>query len=79
MAEALLTIGLDYADFDREDAEMVALLSRALALLPPGDSPIRATAVSMIDRLVHHAEILSLKGHSHRHRDKDLGSQTPRD
>jgi DNA replication protein DnaC len=31
------------------------------------------TAVAMIDRLVHHAEILSLKGDSYRLRDKDLG------
>jgi DNA replication protein DnaC len=36
------------------------------------------TAVAMIDRLVHHAEILSLKGDSYRLRDKDLGP-TPRD
>jgi hypothetical protein len=42
MAEALLTIRLDYADFVEEDAEMVALLRRALALLPAGDSAIRA-------------------------------------
>jgi DNA-binding SARP family transcriptional activator len=42
MAEALLTIRLDYADFLEEDTEMVTLLRRALALLPPGDSPIRA-------------------------------------
>ena len=27
----------------------------------------------MIDRLVHHAEILSLKGDGYRLRDKDLG------
>ena len=33
----------------------------------------------MIDRLVHHAEILSLKGDSYRLRDKDLGSPPPRD
>jgi hypothetical protein len=31
------------------------------------------TAVAMIDRLVHHAEILALKGDSYRLRDKDLG------
>ena len=43
MAEALLTIRLEYADFLEEDAEMVALLRRALALLPPGDSAIRAS------------------------------------
>ena len=34
-----------------------------------------ATAVAMIDRLVHHAEILSLKGDSYRLRDKDLGAR----
>jgi DNA replication protein DnaC len=32
------------------------------------------TATAMIDRLVHQAEILSLKGDSYRLRDKDLGS-----
>jgi transposase len=32
-------------------------------------------AVAMIDRLVHHAEILSLKGDSYRLRDKDLGTR----
>jgi len=32
------------------------------------------TATAMIDRLVHHAEILALKGDSYRLRDKDLGS-----
>jgi hypothetical protein len=37
-----------------------------------------ATAVAMIDRLVHHAEILSLKGDSYRLRDKDLGTPRPR-
>jgi DNA replication protein DnaC len=33
------------------------------------------TATAMIDRLVHHAEILSLKGDSYRLRDKDLGAR----
>jgi DNA-binding SARP family transcriptional activator len=42
MADALLTLRLDYADHIEEDAEMVALLRRALALLPHGDSAIRA-------------------------------------
>ncbi len=37
------------------------------------------TATAMIDRLVHHAEILSLKGDSFRLRDKDLGSPPARD
>ena len=36
-------------------------------------------AAAMIDRLVHHAEILSLKGDSYRLRDKDLGSAPPAD
>ncbi len=30
-------------------------------------------ATAMIDRLIHHAEILSLKGDSYRLRGKDLG------
>jgi DNA replication protein DnaC len=37
-----------------------------------------AVAVAMVDRLVHHAELISLKGDSYRLRDKDLGP-TPRD
>ena len=35
------------------------------------------TAAAMIDRLVHHAEILALKGDSYRLRDKDLGAAPP--
>ena len=35
------------------------------------------TAAAMIDRLVHHAEILALKGDSYRLRDKDLGHPPP--
>ena len=31
----------------------------------------------MVDRLVHHAEILSLKGDSYRLKDRDLGRVTP--
>jgi DNA-binding SARP family transcriptional activator len=42
MAEAVLALGLDWADLIEEDAEMVALLRQALALLPSGDSAIRA-------------------------------------
>jgi DNA replication protein DnaC len=34
-------------------------------------------AAAMIDRLVHHAEILNLKGDSYRLRGKDLGSPPP--
>jgi DNA replication protein DnaC len=32
-------------------------------------------AAAMIDRLVHHAEIVSLKGDSYRIKDKDLGAR----
>ena len=35
------------------------------------------TAAAMIDRLVHHAEILSLKGDSYRLKDRDLGRVKP--
>ena len=34
-------------------------------------------AVAMIDRLVHYADILSLKGDSYRLRDRDLGGRPP--
>ena len=37
-----------------------------------------AVAVAMIDRLVHHAEILSLKGDSYRPKDRDLGPRPTR-
>jgi DNA replication protein DnaC len=30
-------------------------------------------AAAMIDRLVHHADVLSMKGDSHRLKDRDLG------
>jgi DNA replication protein DnaC len=32
-----------------------------------------AAAAAMIDRLVHHAEVISLKGDSYRLKDRDLG------
>ena len=34
-------------------------------------------AAAMIDRLVHHAEVISLKGDSYRLKDRDLGRPTP--
>jgi DNA replication protein DnaC len=37
-----------------------------------------AVAVAMIDRLVHHSEILSLKGDSYRLKDRDLGARSAR-
>ena len=39
-----------------------------------GDDVVAAT---MIDRLVHHAEILALKGDSHRLKDRDLARPAP--
>jgi DNA replication protein DnaC len=38
-----------------------------------------AVAIAMVDRLVHHAELLSLKGDSYRLRDRDLGARPARD
>jgi DNA replication protein DnaC len=35
------------------------------------------TAAAMVDRLVHHAEILSLRGDSYRLKDRDLGRVAP--
>jgi DNA replication protein DnaC len=38
-----------------------------------------AVAIAMVDRLVHHAELLSLKGDSYRLKDRDLGTRPGRD
>ncbi|MBW3576923.1 MAG: hypothetical protein KY462_04125 [Actinobacteria bacterium] len=40
-----------------------------------GDATV---AAAMIDRLLHHAEVISLKGDSYRLKDRDLG-QVPND
>jgi len=37
-----------------------------------------AAAVAMVDRPIHHAEILSLKGDSYRLKDRDLGPRPAR-
>ncbi|MBW0291237.1 transposase [Rhodococcus sp. MH15] len=34
-------------------------------------------AAAMIDRLVHHADVISLKGDSYRLKDRDLGRPMP--
>jgi DNA replication protein DnaC len=34
---------------------------------------VAAAAAAMIDRLVHHAEVISMKGDSYRLKDRDLG------
>ena len=36
-------------------------------------------AAAMIDRLVHHAEVVNLKGDSYRLKDRDMGRTTPND
>ena len=38
-----------------------------------------AVAIAMVDRLVHHAELISLKGDSYRLKDRDLGARLGRD
>jgi DNA replication protein DnaC len=76
-----------YIPFDPEAANlMFSLISsryERASMIVTSNKPFSAwgeifgdevTAVAMIDRLVHHAEILSLKGDSYRLRDKDLGS-----
>jgi DNA replication protein DnaC len=77
-----------YIPFDPEAANLMFSLVSAryerASLIVTSNKPFSAwgeifgdetTAVAMIDRLVHHAEILSLKGDSYRLRDKDLGAQ----
>jgi len=81
-----------YIPFDPEAANLMFSLVSAryerASMIVTSNKPFSAwgeifgdevTAVAMIDRLVHHAEILALKGDSYRLRDKDLGSPPPRD
>ena len=76
-----------YIPFDPEAANLMFSLVSAryerASMIVTSNKPFSAwgeifgdevTATAMIDRLVHHAEILSLKGDSYRLRDKDLGS-----
>jgi DNA replication protein DnaC len=77
-----------YIPFDPEAANLMFSLVSAryerAALIVTSNKPFSAwgeifgdevVAVAMIDRLVHHAEILSLKGDSYRLRGKDLGAR----
>jgi DNA replication protein DnaC len=81
-----------YIPFDPEAANLMFSLVSAryerASMIVTSNKPFSAwgeifgdevTAVAMIDRLVHHAEILSLKGDSYRLRDKDLGGPPPAD
>ena len=74
---------------DRAEANMVfQLVSRRYeraSLIVTSNKPFsgwgeifgdEVTAAAMIDRLVHHAEILALKGDSYRLRDRDLARPT---
>jgi DNA replication protein DnaC len=79
-----------YIPFDPQAANlMFMLVSRRYeraSLIVTSNKPFGAwgeifgdeiTAAAMVDRLVHHAEILSLKGDSYRLKDRDLGRTTP--
>jgi DNA replication protein DnaC len=81
-----------YIPFDPEAANLMFSLVSAryerASMIVTSNKPFSAwgeifgdevTAVAMIDRLVHHAEILSLKGDSYRLRDKDLATPARRD
>jgi DNA replication protein DnaC len=81
-----------YIPFDPEAANLMFSLVSAryerASMIVTSNKPFSAwgeifgdevTAAAMIDRLVHHAEILALKGDSYRLRDKDLGTPAARD
>ena len=79
---------MGYIPFDPQAANlMFMLVSRRYeraSLIVTSNKPFSAwgeifgddaTAAAMIDRLVHHAEILALKGDSYRLKDHDLGAR----
>jgi DNA replication protein DnaC len=79
-----------YIPFDPEAANLMFSLVSAryerASMIVTSNKPFSAwgeifgdevTAAAMIDRLVHHAEILALKGDSYRLRDKDLAPRAP--
>ena len=81
-----------YIPFDPEAANLMFSLVSAryerASMIVTSNKPFSAwgeifgdevVAAAMIDRLVHHAEILALKGDSYRLRDKDLGSPAAHD
>ncbi len=86
----LIVDEVGYIPFDPQAANlMFMLVSRRYeraSLIVTSNKPFSAwgeifgdevTAVAMIDRLVHHAEILSLKGDSYRLKDRDLARPAP--
>jgi DNA replication protein DnaC len=79
-----------YIPFDPQAANLMFMLVSSryerASLILTSNKPFSAwgeifgdevVAAAMIDRLVHHAEILSLKGDSYRLKDKDLGARPP--
>jgi DNA replication protein DnaC len=79
-----------YVPFDPEAANLMFMLVSSryerASLIVTSNKPFSGwgeifgddvVAAAMIDRLVHHAEILSLKGDSYRLKDKDLGARPP--
>ena len=81
---------LGYLPFEPEAAhlffQLVSSRYERASLIVTSNKPFSAwgeifgdeiVAAAMIDRLVHHAEILSLKGDSYRLRDRDLGGRPP--
>ena len=81
-----------YIPFDPEAANpMFSLVSsryERASMIVTSNKPFSArgeifgddvVAAAMIDRLVHHAEILALKGNSYLLRDKDPGAPPTRD
>src|SRR5215217_6319411 len=86
----LIVDEVGYIPFDPQAANlMFMLVSRRYeraSLIVTSNKPFSAwgeifgdevTATAMIDRLVHHAEILSLKGDSYRLKDRDLAHTPP--
>jgi DNA replication protein DnaC len=79
-----------YIPFDPQAANLMFMLVSSryerASMIVTSNKPFSAwgeifgdevVAVAMIDRLVHHAEILSLKGDSYRLKDRDLGGRPP--
>ncbi len=88
----LIVDEVGYIPFDPQAANlMFMLVSRRYeraSLIVTSNKPFSAwgeifgddvTAAAMIDRLVHHAEILALKGDSYRLKDRDMTRATPAD
>jgi DNA replication protein DnaC len=79
-----------YIPFDPQAANLMFMLVSSryerASMIVTSNKPFSAwgevfgdevVAAAMIDRLVHHAEILSLKGDSYRLKDRDLGGRPP--